>query len=194
MTSGAEAAPAPWRLEVAGVVWAHRAVPGAARFHQPGLPYDRAVPVTVGGLMRYPDSPVGPYVEVWASPTPVLRGGELSLGVPFMAVDSDASVRGGRENWALPKTLATFGPGVAEGEGWSVRVRVVSRGLRVPFAVAGHLLQVAADGRPLRTPARVRGVGRLARVHVEATHAWLAAGRHPAFTVERATLVVGEAS
>lgn len=192
--------PAPWTLTWEGLLWLHRAAPTATGFHQSGLTFDRSVPITVGGLARYHDSPVGPYSEVWGAPTLVVRGRTIALGVPFMAVDSLASLHGGRSNWALPKRLATFGPdGSAVGEDatWSVRARVASAGIRVPFRIAGHLLQATADGDLRRSRAVARGVGRPARVQVETTGAslpeWLTAGRHLGFAVERATLVVGAA-
>ena len=63
----------------------------------------------MGAFVHYLDTPVGPYAEVLASPAVLLRGGLLAAAhIPFIAVDSEASVRGGRENWALPKTLARF--------------------------------------------------------------------------------------
>ncbi len=169
------APPAPWELDVEGVVWA-----------------DRAWPLAVGGMLRYRDSPVGPYAEVWATPAIRLghRGPELTI--PFMAVDSLASMEGGRANWGLPKTLATFSrvPLAAEGDDWSVRVVVRSVGLRVPLLAVGDLVQRADDGAEVRSRARMRGVGRLARVAVESSTRWLRSGRHPAVLIERGSLVV----
>jgi hypothetical protein len=153
---------------------------------------DRAWPVAVGGMLRYPRSPVGPYAEVWA--TPGIRVGRHGpeLTIPFMAVDSLASLRGGRANWGLPKTLATFSsaPLVAQGDGWSVRVVVLSVGRRVPLLAVAGLLQRGEDGGELRSRARVRGVGRLARVAVDSDTHWLRSGRHPAVLIERGSLVV----
>jgi hypothetical protein len=167
--------PAPWELDVEGVVWA-----------------DRAWPVAAGGMLRYHDSPVGPYSEVWATPAVRLgrRGPELSI--PFMAVDSLASLAGGRANWGLPKTLATFttAPLGAAGDDWSVRVVVTSVGVRVPLLVAADLVQRGDDGAELRSRARMRGVGRLARVTVDSRTRWLRSGRHPAVLVERGRVVV----
>jgi hypothetical protein len=185
--------PPPWTLRLSGVVWLHRAPPGAQRAHQPGLRFDRSIPLTVAGLVRYADSPVGPYAEVWGAPTLVVRGRALALGIPFMAVDSAASMAGGRANWALPKTLASFADGVATGNGWSVRARVASAGVRLPFAVAGRLVQVSAEGRELRSTAIAWGVARLARVDVESTGevaGWLAGGRHLGLAIQRGTLTV----
>jgi hypothetical protein len=160
---------------VEGVVWA-----------------DRAWPLAAGGMLRYHDSPVGPYAEVWATPAIRLgrRGPELTI--PFMAVDSVASLEGGRANWGLPKTLATFTPAslAAEGDDWSVRVAVLSVGVRVPLLAVADLVQRDDDGAELRSRARLRGMGRLARVAVDARTRWLRSGRHPAVVIERGSLVV----
>jgi hypothetical protein len=172
----------------------HRARPGAERAHQPALRGDRGVPLTVAGLVRYAESPVGPYAEVWGAPTLVLRGRTIALGIPFMAVDSAASMAGGRTNWALPKRMAAFADGCASGDGWSVRARVASAGPRVPFAVAGRLLQAREDGGGLlRSTAFAWGTGRPARIDVAAAGevaGWLAAGRHAGLLIERGMLVV----
>jgi hypothetical protein len=190
---------APWSLALEGLVWLHRAPEDAGASHQPGLAFDRSIPLTVAGFARYLDSPVGAYAEVWSSPTLVVRGRRASLSVAFMAVDSVASQRGGRANWALPKVLATFGPRRWEATGrdadWTVRARLLSQGPRVPLWARGHLLQAAGDGRLLRSRAAVRGTGRPARVDVEVSGAsaprWLSRGRHIGFVIDDARLVVG---
>jgi hypothetical protein len=170
-----EPPPSPWELDVEGVVWA-----------------DRAWPLAVGGMLRYRDSPVGPYAEVWATPGIRLGRHGPELTIPFMAVDSLASLRGGRANWGLPKTLATFSsaPLVARGDGWSVHVVVLSVGLRLPLLGMADLVQPSDDGGELRSRARMRGVGRLARVAVDSHTHWLRSGRHPAVLIERGSLVV----
>jgi hypothetical protein len=137
--------------------------------------------VGLGAFVRYHDSPVGPYNEVWAAPSL-----SPALHIPFMAVDSEASLRAGRANWALPKEMAAFSGWSAEGDGWSVAARVVSAGLRIPLVGAGELRQA------VRSFAWARGVGRLVRVEVEVRGIeWLAPGRHLGLHVERATLTVG---
>ena len=59
--------------------------------------------------------------------------------VAFIAVDSEASVVGGRSNWALPKVLARFdgdigsdGQATSTGPGWAVQVVTRPRALRLP--------------------------------------------------------------
>jgi hypothetical protein len=169
------APPPPWQLDVEGFVWA-----------------DRFWPLAAGGMLRYRDSPVGPYAEVWATPGIRLGRHGPELTIPFMAVDSLASLAGGRANWGLPKTLATFtsAPLGAAGDDWSVRVVVTSVGVRVPLLVAADLVQRGDDGAELRSRARMRGVGRLARVAVDSHTHWLRSGRRPAVLIERGSLVV----
>ena len=104
----AEAAPpAPWRLELGAVMWLSWPGRGAARHLSPALRAGARVLLAGGGLVRYADTPVGPYAEALAV-TVVVRDGRVALHVPFMAVDSARSVVGGRRNWSLPKVLARF--------------------------------------------------------------------------------------
>src|SRR5688572_26216439 len=98
-------APAPWATVLDAVVWFHRAAPGAAGRLPGRLQARKALPVTVGALVRYRETPVGPYHEVLAAPALLLGRRGPEAAVPFIAVDSLPSVHGGRENWALPKTL-----------------------------------------------------------------------------------------
>lgn len=203
LTLPAGSPPAPWPLELEGLVWFHRAAPGAAAHVQPGLAFGRSLPLTVGSFVKYSGSPVGAYAEAWGSPVLVTRGAKVALNVPFMAVDSLVSVHGGRANWALPKSLADFtwerasgrpSSLSATGTGWGLTARVVSAGLRLPLVAAGQQLQVGADGGHRLVPARARGAGRLCRVEVAASGPslpqWLVPGRHLGVVIERASLVV----
>jgi len=115
---------------VEGVVWA-----------------DRAWPLGVGGMLRYRASPVGPYAEVWA--TPGIRVGRHGpeLTIPFMAVDSLASLRGGRANWGLPKTLATFNSAPLAARAC---LEAVTRGARLPLE-EGLRLEAELFGRLFAT-------------------------------------------
>jgi len=176
--------PPPWRLPARSVVWLSR---GAAPL--PGAP---ALPVTVGAVVEYLDSPVGPYREVFAG-TLLRRLGLPAVHVPFIAVDSLPSLRAGRVHWALPKTLAVFSGDVAdrvraEGEGWSIDVAVRAGGPRLPAAAPVESRQ---DG--WRTLVTVRGTVRAAVVTVDAIGpalgGWLGQGRHPGF-VARGRVVV----
>ncbi len=97
----------PWHCEVTSVFWFHKARPGAAEALPEVLRGLPRLPVTIGALIRYLDSPVGPYAEVIAAPV-LVRRPFPQANVAFIAVDSQASVVGGRSNWALPKVLARF--------------------------------------------------------------------------------------
>ncbi len=150
------------------------------------------------GFVEYLDSPVGHYHEVLAGSL-VRTGLTFRLQVPFIAVDSLASVAGGRINWALPKTMADFttdlsfgtdldftsdraaGSACAKGQGWSVSVQPVRTGhrpqLRLPIR-----LRSSATG-PLgsyRTSLRARGQLIRVRTQVdgETLTGWLGSGTH----------------
>ncbi|HEV2059964.1 MAG TPA: hypothetical protein VGR11_11455 [Solirubrobacteraceae bacterium] len=115
--------------------------------------------------------------------------------MPFIAVDSERSIAGGRGNWALSKVLASFdgevgrpGRSVAAGDGWALSVSATARARRLPFGGVVRCVQVWPDGRPREFSVRVRGRARLG--HVEIAHGtasslaeWLVAGRHPAILI-----------
>lgn len=169
----------PWDCRVRAVVWVQRA--------SSPLPADspwaaRARPLTLGAVVDYLDSPVGAYREVFAGP--LVRGRlRPTVHIPFIAVDSLASVHGGRAHWGLPKSLASFdgdvgaGRVTATGDGWSVDVRAVGPGLPVPM-----LATFGNDQHAGRAAVVVRGRGRATRVHVNATGPtltpWLGTGTH----------------
>jgi hypothetical protein len=194
------APPAPWRSDVDALLWWHRAAP-AARDRLPAALAPRAgLPVTLGGLISYRAGPVGPYGEVFGTPV-MLRGGPVLTHVPFMAVDSAASVAGGRGNWALPKELAHFDgdpgtPGrvVARGEGWALEVVARARRRALPAWGRFACAQVWPDGAVRTFAVTMRGRARAARVevqHLEGSplEAWLVAGRHPAVLVSGVQVV-----
>ncbi len=112
--------PPPWPAAVRATLWWHRSTPDAAQYGPTGA----ILPITLAMMVDYLDSPVGPYREVLASP--VLRRGLIpAMAVPFIAVDSEPSVHGGREHWKLPKVLAKFDGDVlgdfsATGARWNV--------------------------------------------------------------------------
>ena len=194
-------APAPWPALLDAVVWFHRAAPGAARHLPAALHGRRTLPITLGALIRYRETPVGPYHEVLGSPVLLAERPLPAAVVPFIAVDSLASVHGGRANWQLPKALARFewpastahGFEVdAEGERWSVHASVRPRRRRLP--VTAVLLTRQAD---LSFTTRARAAARLASVDLESRGptlpGWLRSGHHPALVVEHARVHVGEA-
>lgn len=183
---------APWRSVIDAVLWWHPAVPAARGMLPPQLLGRAGLPVTIGGLICYRDGPVGAYDEIVGSPL-LLR--PLLAHVPFIAVDSETSVAGGRGNWALPKVLATFegevgrpGRAMASGDGWALSVTTRARPRRLPFAGAIRCIQVWPDGRPREFSMRVRGRASLGHAELEHRAAsplgeWLVAGRHPAIFV-----------
>jgi hypothetical protein len=199
-------APAPWETVLDAVVWLHPAAPGAAGRLPERLRGRRTLPVTAGALVRYRETPVGPYHEVLGSPVLLAELPLPAAVVAFIAVDSPASVHGGRANWQLPKALARFewpdstarGFEVdAEGERWSVHASVRPRRRRLPIAAVTRNRQVAPDGTEVTFATRARGSARLAGVELESRGptlpGWLRSGRHPALVLEQARVRVGAA-
>jgi hypothetical protein len=183
----------PWRTQVSAVLWWHRATP-SARAQLPDAVRDLpSLPLTVGALVRYRDSPVGSYSEVFASPVLLRRGLRLpAVTVPFIAVDSIASVVGGRAGWALPKTLARAlwppdAPARIETDDWSVALSVHPRGPIVPFAATLPLLQAQPDRSRRLSSVRTRGRFRAGLAEITTSGAtlprWLVPGTHPCVTI-----------
>jgi hypothetical protein len=189
------APPPPWRSEIDALLWWHRSAPAAAAALPAALRGRGTVPVTVGGLIAYRDGPVGPYAEVLGIPVLLRPPGAGLAHVAFMAVDSAASVEGGRANWALPKEPAAFAGGVgapgtasARGGGWALSVTAAVRRRGVPLWAAAACAQVWPGGEVRAFGARVGGRARLATAEVRhdvpsALAAWLLPGRHPAVLV-----------
>lgn len=177
--------PPPWPARVRATLWWHRATAEAR-----ALGPSPSLPLTVGMVVEYLDSPVGPYREVLASP--VLRRTVLpTMAVPFIAVDSPTSAHGGRTHWDLPKTLATFtgdvaGVAAAEGADWHVRTTVQAIGPRLLIAGAIRFAQPVDGGLGVAT-VRMAGRFRLVRVTLDADGptlgGWLRTGTHAGVTV-----------
>jgi hypothetical protein len=183
-----DAPAAPWVCRTRAVFWLQR-TRQRPQFDWLGSP----VPVAMGGFVDYLDTPVGPYREVFAGN--LLRDGVRPRAqIPFMAVDSVASVAGGRLNWALPKTMATFdvdlpnATGRAEGDGWSISIRPLRSGaapsrlplpFRTPLAAIGPLgtfvIRPRLHGRPVLVRTRVEG---------PTLTAWLGSGTHLAVVLD----------
>jgi hypothetical protein len=189
-----EIPPAPWRSSVDALLWLHPATRTARGLLPPQLATRAGMPVTIGGLISYRDGPVGPYREIFGAPV-MLRGAPVLSHIPFMAVDSAASVAGGRGNWALPKELADFdgdpgrpGAVTARGDGWGLRITATARARRLPMTMTTRAAQVWPDGQVRTFSVRMRGRARLARVQVEHLAAsplgdWLVEGGHLAVLV-----------
>ena len=175
----------PWDCLVRAVVWVQRAPsPLPSSFRYAG----RVRAVTLGAVVDYLESPVGPYREVFAGP--LLRGTVLPVvHVPFIAVDSLPSVHGGRAHWSLPKAVAQFAGDVgagrvtATGDDWAVSVQARPRGPLLPLR--GPLVNAQTEQRAVIS---LRGRGRLASVDVAATGlvlgGWLGTGTHPGVVAE----------
>ena len=190
-----EAPAAPWRTSMRAVVWHGASSRAARRAAGPVADLGRVAAV-LGGFISYDDTPVGPYHEV-VGIVGLVRGRGVAATVPFIAVDSPASVVGGRVNWGLPKTLARFdGDPSAEmtatGADWSVRVTVRATGPALPFRTRGQLLAHWPDGGVRRARVSMAGKARPAvvRVQVQADPTlagWLRGGLHLGVVLENAT-------
>jgi hypothetical protein len=202
----ASSAPAPWTTRLQAVLWWHRAAPDASGYLPGPLQGRRALPLTIGALIRYLDTPVGPYHEVLGAPALLAELPLPAAVVSFIAVDSVPSVHGGRANWQLPKTLARFewpdstAHGFeldAEGAGWSVHATVRPRGRRFPLAAPLRNRQVAPDGREVTFGSRWKGRARAAAIELETRGstlpAWLRSGRHAALVIDEARVEIASA-
>jgi len=191
----AEAPAAPWRTSMRAVVWQGASSRAARRAAGPVAAAGRVAAV-LGGFISYDDTPVGTYDEIVGIVGLWCRG-SVAATVPFIAVDSPASVVGGRVNWGLPKTLARFDGDpstemTATGADWSVRVTVRATGPALPFRSRGRLLQPWPGGGVRHARVSMTGKARLAvvRVQVQAEPTlagWLRGGLHLGAVLENAT-------
>lgn len=199
---------APWDCVCSAVVWTERGGRDASAALAAPLRGRRSLAVT-GGLVQYESTPVGSYGEALAL-VAGLEGRRPWVSVPFMAVDSPASLVGGRTNWALPKSLASFEgvPGrdrsvtargvdeVDHGD-WEITTTARPLGPAVPVRTTVTMLQdfpgrglgrcpMTASGRvrPAVVTVTVRSTGRLSTV--------LRGGRRPGAIVESSRFTLGE--
>lgn len=197
-------APAPWTCVAEAVVWTSRPSAAARDALAPTLRGSRPL-LVIGGMVRYEDTPVGTYDEVFGM---VLgRDGVAPWGhVAFMAVDSEPSLVGGRTNWAMPKTLASFEGTVGSGRtltargadsDWTVSATPRAIGPWLPVRTAATTRQEFPVGRV--ADSRMRGRGRfrpaLVTVSVDSVGplaAWLRPGRHSGAVVGRSTFSLDE--
>jgi Acetoacetate decarboxylase (ADC) len=195
---------APWECHCSALLWLGRGGSAAAAALPPALAGSPAL-ATVGGFVRYTDTPVGPYDEVLG--VVVSRTGLRPWGhVAFMSVDSPTSLVGGRTNWAMPKTLARFdgepGPGVTmTGTGtdqlpWSVSATARVVGPALPIKGRGTARQQFPDGRIGDSVLSLSGRVRPAMMTLEVTSegtlpTWLRPGRHLGALLEKATVTLG---
>lgn len=170
---------APWRARARGLFWWKRldsaGLAAASAALPPELGSDLRLRAAAGALISYFDTPVGAYHEVIGLLV-ARRGLRTIVHVPFIAVDSLASIVGGRANWALPKTLATFTGEPrskesmsASADAWRVAVTPRAIGPTIPFAAPAmaSVVQVGPDADLWSSFSTARGLSRLARVHVD---------------------------
>lgn len=188
----ANLAEAPWSVTGESLIWMSRggrasdqALPSSVRGKARGLG-------VVGGMVRYSDTPVGTYDEVFGA-VGFRHDGKVTGTVSFMAVDSEASLVGGRTNWAMPKTLAAFTGGIgngqtmtatgADGVGWTVSASARVIGPPLPYKSKAIVHQQFPDGslRPSRLTMRSTMRPALITVAVSSEGPlaeWLRPGRH----------------
>jgi len=199
-------APAPWTCICDAVLWTGRGGTAATAALPPALRTGSRGLGVVGGLVRYHDTPVGPYDEVLGLVGS--RSGAKPWGsVAFMSVDSTASLVGGRTNWAMPKTLGAFEGEVGSGSTMTargadeVRWRVSATprviGPAVPVRSRGMARQQFPDGRVGSSLLTAKGRIRPALVTVEVESdgplpTWLRPGRHLGAVAESVTFSLGE--
>ena len=178
---------APWECDSTGIVWLSRCRDVRGTLGDLLPPGGKAA-VVVGGMISYKRTPVGEYREVFGG-VGLRKGRDVSVSIPFMAVDSTDSVVGGRQNWSLPKVIASFTgePGArtmtASGDGWTVRVTARPVGPRLPVKTTGRVVQAFPDGVLRSAVLTGRAKSRPAIVTVEVSSSgqlasWLRPGRH----------------
>jgi len=197
----ANEAPAPWAVHSQAVIWYARGGASATQALPPALRSGHRGLAVVGGVVRYDETPVGPYDEVFGLVGS--RDGRRGFGtVSFMSVDSEASIVGGRANWGMPKTLGAFEGAIGSGRtmtargadavGWRVTVTPRVIGPRIPFSMKAVTRQEVSEGRVgdsrLDGKARIRPA--LVKVEVESDGTladWLRPGWHLGAVVDECT-------
>ena len=197
--------PAPWTVHSQAVIWYARGGAAATQALPPALRSGHRGLAVVGGVVRYDETPVGPYDEVFGLVGS--RAGRQGFGsVAFMSVDSEASIVGGRANWGMPKTLGAFDGAIghrrtmtargADAVGWQVTVTPRVIGPRVPLSMRSTTRQEFDGGRVgdsrLNGKARIRPA--LVKVEVESEGDladWLRPGWHLGAVVEECTFSLG---
>jgi hypothetical protein len=103
--------PAPWTLNgtTAYLFW-HTSRPACEQFNECVESERTPFRAGAGGLLlvRYADSPVGPYDELLLIPGSYQVANETFFRITQIYVSSMESVINGRRNWAVPKKLARF--------------------------------------------------------------------------------------
>lgn len=198
-------APAPWAVEGQALLWLARGGSAAGSALPPGLGVARGL-AAVGGFVRYAETPVGTYDEVFGA-VGHRTGRSVRGSVTFMAVDSETSLVGGRTNWAMPKTLASFTGGVGSGrtftavgadeQSWRVSATPRVIGPAIPYRSRAEVVQQFPDGslRPSKLTMKARLRPALVTVEVESDGplaGWLKPGRHLGAVVEGMSFSLAE--
>lgn len=198
-------AEAPWSVRCRAMMWLGRAGRSARAALPPALAGSPAL-VVLGGFVRYSASPVGPYDEVLG--LVASRAGRRPFGtVAFMSVDSEASLVGGRANWAMPKTLASFRGDIerrmaaSSRDGWEWHIAARARPLGPVFQMrsSGPVRQEFPDRSVREARLAFRGTARAAWVGVGVTSeaglaGWLRPGGHLGLVMSRAEFTLGPAT
>jgi hypothetical protein len=167
---------APWHTKCRTVTWMHP-VGDAALETLPEQIRSAGISIVAWALVRYEDTPVGPYDELAATLLPA-DGGDGYGHIPFIVVDSLPSIVGGRTNWLLPKALARFAWSddalavTATGESpatpeWSISVAIEPSGQAAPLEFPNHVQQVSTTGEVRRFDGSLAGSMQMASVIVD---------------------------
>lgn len=201
----ANLAEAPWSVTGRALIWMGRGGGGSTQALPSSVRGTARALGVVGGMVRYADTPVGTYDEVFGA-VGFRHNGKVTGSVSFMAVDSEASLVGGRTNWAMPKTLAKFTGGIgggetmtgrsADGVAWSVSARPRILGPAVPYKSKAVVHQQFPDGSLRPSQLVMRAKLRPALITVEVTSdgtlaEWLRPGRHVGGVVESMEFSLG---
>lgn len=199
-------APAPWTVQASAIVWWCKATPAATEALPPALRARGKAAVVIGGMVRYADTPVGVYDEVFGAIG--LRVGRHLIGtIPFMSVDSPTSLVGGRGNWSIPKTLSnftgapadgdTFAATSATGQHWRVSaLPSVRLGVSLPVFSRMRVIQEFPDGSLRGTRLKANGKMRYANLDVDVSSdgdlpSWLPSGRHKGAVLSSTRFTLG---
>lgn len=167
-------AAAPWRTRCRVVTWMHPVDPAALETFPAAIRPEKIASVA-WALVRYKETPVGPYDEIAATLLP--EDGDGYGHIPFIAVDSFPSIVGGRANWLLPKALARFvwskdnlsvnvTADAPAKPGWSVTATVLPSGEATRLEIPNLVQQVSTDGEVRRFEGAMSGSMRPASVTI----------------------------
>jgi hypothetical protein len=166
---------APWRTRCRVVTWMHPVEAAALEAFPDAIRPDRLA-LVAWALVRYEDTPVGPYSEIAATLIP--DGGDGYGHIPFIVVDSLPSIVGGRANWLLPKALARFDWSADETSviatseqpelpAWSMTVTFEPAAQTSDLSIPNHVQQVSTEGVVRRFDGTLNGKAAAATVHVD---------------------------